>query len=427
MSEAIEFQPSLRFKSFNGSWKSHQLKDTAHSFSYGLNASAGKYDGTHKYIRITDINEDTREFDTDTLTTPETNLTQAIDYKLQYGDLLFARTGASVGKSYYYKESDGLVYYAGFLIKANIKQDYDVRFMFQSTLTREYQKFVSIMSQRSGQPGINAGEYGQFEVKIPNLEEQTKIGDFFENIDYQLKLHQAKLTKLQQLKKAMLGKMFPEQGATVPEIRFSGFSKDWDKSLLKECFSYLSNNSLSRAELNDLSGTAMNVHYGDILIRFKEVLDVATTKIPFVTNLKLTNKMMPSRLKDGDIIIADAAEDTSVGKCTEINNLGEKVLFSGLHTIAMRPTISFAPKFLGYLLNSNLYHDQLLPLMQGTKVLSISKSSIKDTLIYYPRDLDEQTKIGEYFYNLDRLIVLQQQQIKKLENIKQSFLEKMFV
>ncbi|WFQ79334.1 restriction endonuclease subunit S [Xenorhabdus sp. SF857] len=225
----------------------------------------------------------------------------------------------------------------------------------------------------------------------------------------------------------MLGKMFPKAEVKVPEIRFAGFSGDWEAKVFKDSFNYIANNSLSRAQLNDKSGLAMNIHYGDVLIKFDEVLDVFETNIPYISNEALVSNLMPSCLQNGDIVIADAAEDTSVGKCTEIYNLGEQLLFAGLHTIAIRPLTPFAPKYLGYFLNSNLYHDQLIPIMQGTKVLSISKSSIKETLIYYPNDLAEQTKIGNYFYNLDRLIALQQQHIDKLKNIKLACLEKMFI
>ncbi|MEC7308054.1 restriction endonuclease subunit S [Vibrio crassostreae] len=415
MSEVIEFQPSLRFKSFNGSWKLHQLKDTAHSFSYGLNASAGKYDGIHKYIRITDINEDTREFDTDTLTTPETNLTQAIDYKLQYGDLLFARTGASVGKSYYYKESDGLVYYAGFLIKANIKQDYDVRFIFQSTLTREYQKFVSIMSQRSGQPGINAGEYGLFEVNIPNLEEQIKIGDFFESIDHQLKFHQAKLTKLQQLKKAMLGKMFPKQGATVPEVRFSGFNGDWACKKFGDCALIQRGGSPRPIEsytTNDPAG-----------INWVKIGDVSKSS-RYITKTK--EKIMPEgeklsrRVYKGDLILSNSM---SFGRPYIMAIEG--CIHDGWLLIRDEKEL-FNLEYLLQLLSSNFMLEQYRSLASGGVVINLNSDLVQSTSIWLPSKA-EQTKIGEYFQSLDHLIALQQQQIKKLENVKQSFLEKMFV
>ncbi len=171
-------------------WEQRKLGDIASSFEYGLNAAAKEYDGENKYIRITDIDDNTHEFLTDNLTSPDIALTGADNYKLTEGDILFARTGASVGKSYIYRNSDGLVYYAGFLIRARIKEEYDAEFVFQNTLTDRYNKYIFVTSQRSGQPGVNAQEYAEFEVKVPKKEEQTKIGAYFRNLDRLITLHQ---------------------------------------------------------------------------------------------------------------------------------------------------------------------------------------------------------------------------------------------
>lgn len=173
-------------------WEQRKLGDIASSFEYGLNAAAKEYDGENKYIRITDIDDNTHEFLTDNLTSPDIDLTGADNYKLTEGDILFARTGASVGKSYIYRNSDGLVYYAGFLIRARIKEEYDAEFVFQNTLTDRYNKYIAVTSQRSGQPGVNAQEYAEFEIEVSKKEEQTKIGTYFRNIDHLITLHQRK-------------------------------------------------------------------------------------------------------------------------------------------------------------------------------------------------------------------------------------------
>ena len=180
----------------------------ASSFEYGLNAAAKAYDGENKYIRITDIDDNTHKFLTDSLTSPDIDLTGADNYKLTEGDILFARTGASVGKSYIYRNSDGLVYYAGFLIRARINEEYDKEFVFQNTLTDRYNKYIAVTSQRSGQPGVNAQEYAEFEINVPKKEEQTKIGTYFRNLDHLITLHQREVEKLQNIKKSMLETMF---------------------------------------------------------------------------------------------------------------------------------------------------------------------------------------------------------------------------
>lgn len=195
-------------KTCRNAWEQRKLGELASSFEYGLNAAAKEYDGENKYIRITDIDDNTHEFLTDNLTSPDIELTGADNYKLTEGDILFARTGASVGKSYIYKNSDGLVYYAGFLIRARIKEEYDTEFVFQNTLTDRYNKYIAVTSQRSGQPGVNAQEYAEFEIKVPKKEEQTKIGTYFRNIDNLITLHQRKCNQLQIIRKYMLKNMF---------------------------------------------------------------------------------------------------------------------------------------------------------------------------------------------------------------------------
>ena len=126
----------------------------------------------------------------DDLTSPDIDFSTADDYLLQEGDVLFARTGASVGKTYIYRRSDGDLYFAGFLIRAKIKSDYDADFVFQNTLTDSYDSYIRITSQRSGQPGVNAQEYANFALSVPSLAEQKKIGAYFSRLDTLITLHQ---------------------------------------------------------------------------------------------------------------------------------------------------------------------------------------------------------------------------------------------
>ena len=206
-----EKNPEIRFEGFTDDWEQRKFGDIASSFEYGLNVAAKEYDGENKYIRITDIDDNTHEFLTDSLTSPDIDLTGADNYKLIEGDILFARTGASVGKSYIYRNSDGLVYYAGFLIRARIKEECDAEFVFQNTLTDRYNKYIAVTSQRSGQPGVNAQEYAEFEIKVPKKEEQTKIGTYFRNLDHLITLHQRKCCELKKLKQYMANHMFVNQ------------------------------------------------------------------------------------------------------------------------------------------------------------------------------------------------------------------------
>ena len=267
----------------------------------------------------------------------------------------------------------------------------------------------------------------QIKSSVPQIEEQTKIGSFFKQLDDTIALHQRKLTLLKQLKQTYLKQIFPQNKENMPALRFAGFSEPWKQSKFDEVFSHVQNNSLSRADLNYKSGYAMNIHYGDILIRFGEYLDVSKYQLPMIANKQLVEKYKSSILKDGDIVIADAAEDETVGKCSELGGIEDANILAGLHTIPSRPNWTFASGYLGYYMNSSAFHDQLLPLIQGTKISSISKSALKKTDIKYPHGKDEQTKIGNLFKQLDDSIALHQSKLEKLMDLKQVLLVKMFV
>jgi len=200
--------PEIRFKGFTDAWEQRKLSEMCGTFEYGLNAAAKEFDGKNKYIRITDIDDTSREFLLSDLSSPDICLDGMSKYLLSSGDIVFARTGASVGKTYIYRENDGIVYFAGFLIRAKVNQDNDAEFVFQSTLSPSYEKYIRITSQRSGQPGVNAQEYGEYDLFAPSKEEQQRIGHFLRGIDSLITLHQRELEKLQNIKKSMLEKMF---------------------------------------------------------------------------------------------------------------------------------------------------------------------------------------------------------------------------
>ena len=212
----------------------------------------------------------------------------------------------------------------------------------------------------------------------------------------------------------------------APAIRFKGFSDAWEQRKFDEVFDCtVPNNTLSRAELSYDEGTVLNVHYGDVLIKYGSVLDVQKDDIPRIPH-RCREDFNGALLQDGDVIIADTAEDETTGKACEIGNLQGSAIVSGLHTMVCRPRNRMALGYLGYYLNSNAYHYQLLPLMQGIKVLSLSRSNIQKTSVSYPIAVKEQQLIAYYFRQLDNLITLHQRKFEKLTNVKKSMLEKMF-
>ncbi len=223
-------------------------------------------------------------------------------------------------------------------------------------------------------------------------------------------------------------KMFAKSGERVPKVRFTGFDGAWKEKKISDDFDILKNNSLPRAELNYTNGEVKNIHYGDVLIKFGSCIDAKTDYIPFITDSIIAQKASVNKLENGDIIIADTAEDTTAGKCSELTNKADDEVFvSGLHTIPLHPKKAFAIGFMGNFMNTSSFHDQLIPFMQGTKVLGISKTAISDIPVRYPSSLEEQSRISEFFATLNSLITLRTQQLAKLKSLKTSCLQKMFV
>ena len=185
----------------------------------------------------------------------------------------------------------------------------------------------------------------------------------------------------------------------------------WEQRVFLDVLVFsVSNNTLSRAELNYELGDIKNIHYGDILVKFNVIVNVNDDNVPYITNGSY-EVFKGQLLKNGDIVIADTAEDETTGKAVEITGIADNYVVSGLHTMVARPTLLFAPNYLGYYLNSTAYRNQLLPLMQGIKVLSLSKSNVAKTSVVYPKNIMEQKKIGTFFSRLDALITLHQREL----------------
>ena len=241
-----------------------------------------------------------------------------------------------------------------------------------------------------GNPKLMNNVMADIEIMIPtHAEEREKLSVFFRNLDNLITLHQRK--------------------CQIDGCRFqSPLAITWEQRKFDEVFDCtVPNNTLSRAELSYDEGTVLNVHYGDVLIKYGSVLDVQKDDIPRIP-YRCREDFNGALLQDGDVIIADTAEDETTGKACEIGNLQGRAIVSGLHTMVCRPRHRMALGYLGHYLNSNAYHHQLLPLMQGIKVLSLSRSNIQKTSVSYPTVEKEQQLIANYFSQLDNLITLHQ-------------------
>ena len=195
----------MRFPEFSGEWEKCKLGDIATGFDYGMNAAAKPFDGENKYIRITDIDEASSTYIDKDIVSPDGTLTE--NYLVNDRDILLARTGASTGKSYLYRKSDGKLYYAGFLIRANVTK-HNPYFVFSQLHTHRYWSWVSIMSARSGQPGINSQEYSSFPVYVTSLREEEKISALLSIIDERIATQNKIIEKLETLIKGIVDSIF---------------------------------------------------------------------------------------------------------------------------------------------------------------------------------------------------------------------------
>ena len=422
LSEIKQRKPAIRFSGFTDAWEQREVNEllverneqAPQNNQYPLMAfiaNIGVAPKGERYDRSALVNDTENKF-----------------YKrTEYGDFIYSSNNletGSIGLNQYGKASISPVY-SIFSPTGLADSDFIGRRMVRKDFIHEMVKWRQGVIY--GQWRIHESDFLKIPLMVPILREQRKIGAFLDHLDRLLTLHQRKYDKLSKIKKSMLEKLFPKNGSNVPEIRFSGFTDAWEQREFEKSFSLLQNNTLSRAELSESSGVAANIHYGDVLIKFGEYLDMLQESFPWIKKQADADKFRTSFLQDGDIVFADTAEDETAGKCCEIRNCGSTVIISGLHTIPCRPVSKFAPGYLGYYLNSAAFHEQLVPLMQGTKVVSISKAALESTLIQYPSDDKEQQKIGALFRGIDRLITLHQRELEKLKKIKQSCLEKMFV
>ncbi|HHW38064.1 MAG TPA: restriction endonuclease subunit S [Bacillales bacterium] len=270
-----------------------------------------------------------------------------------------------------------------------------------------------------GQTNLSKKDVEDFEEFYPAVEEQQKIGSFFKQLDHLITLHQRKLNHLQDEKKSLLQKMFPKNGADVPEIRFPGFTHAWEQRKLGKVVDVVKSYSLSRDVETDEDSGFRYVHYGDI---HKKVADL----IESAEQLPMIKAGDYDLLQKGDVIVADASEDyIGIAEPSVLLDTPSDKVVAGLHTIAMRPKET-TPLFLYYLLHTDDFKKFGGRVGTGMKVFGITTKN----LFKYPAVLpikEEQEKIGKFFYELDHLITLHQRKLEHLQKQKKSLLQQMFV
>ena len=380
----------MRFPGFEDAWEVKKLGEVATNFMYGMNTAATVYDGENQYIRITDIDERTRLFTPNPLSSPDGELEDK--YLLEKGDILFARTGASVGKSYLYSEKDGKIFFAGFLIRLNVKTE-NPYFIFSQTLTEKYQKWVLTMSMRSGQPGINAEEYKLLPIALPSFEEQSKIAFFLSKIDERIQTQSKIINDLKTLKTTLSKKIFSQ------ELRFKDDKGneflEWENILLRDTLDYEqpTNYLVSSTEYDDsfeipvvTAGKTFILGYTD---EKKGVFEKEKLPVIIFDDFTTASQFVdfPFKAKSSAMKILKAKNDTNIRFIFEaLQMINYEVGGHGRHWISVF---------------SNL---------------SISVPS-----------LPEQTKIANFLSSIDSKIDIENQLLQKLEEQKKFLLQNMFV
>ena len=299
-------------------------------------------------------------------------------------------------------------------------------------------------------PAINPNKLGSLAIPVPPLAEQEAIAGALSDVDELLAAMTTLIEKKRAIKQGAMQELLEvrptaltqraqsaqrdakgfepcrngenvEEKRFAPRRRLAGFTGEWVEKRFDDCFDLIGNNTYAREfTCADETGVA-NIHYGDVLVKYGSVLDFSTTP---VDSLVFSVLAKSENLKNGDLVIADTAEDETVGKAVEIRNLGSRRAVAGLHTVACRPKIEFAPGWLGYYINSSDYHNQLLPLITGIKVSSISKAGFRQTVLRFPT-LAEQKAIAGVLADMDAEIAALEAKRAKCEQIKQGMMQEL--
>lgn len=390
--------PKLRFKADDGSdfpnWEEKTLGELCEPLSYGMNAAATKFDGENRYIRITDIDDETHAFLSNDVVSPSGELDDK--YLVKKGDILLARTGASTGKSYLYHPKDGKLFYAGFLIKAHVLPSSDDYFIYSQTLTDRYGKWVKTTSMRSGQPGINANEYASYSFSVPSLPEQRKIADLLSAVDDVIAAQKTEVAAWEKRKKGVMQKLFSQ------EVRFKADDgsdfPDWEEKTLGDICMY----ERQRSEGANFIGTeSMLKDFGGVAFDNSKDDGSGTLYHPGDT---LMSNIRPYLKKAW---LADRK-----GTCST-------------DVLVFHPT-SVEPGYLYWLIASDAFVRYVMSAAKGSKMPRGDKKHIMEMPLLLPNK-DEQGKIDDCLSSLNDVIIKAKNELAKWQELKKGLLQQMFV
>ena len=393
----------MRFPEFTGEWKMATFGDIAKGFDYGMNAAAKSFDGNNKYIRITDIDEVSSQYLYDDVVSPDGELEDR--YLVKENDILLARTGASTGKSYLYRNSDGKLYFAGFLIRANIYK-HNSYFVFSQLHTLRYKKWISVMSARSGQPGINSQEYASFPVYTTSLQEEDKIATFLKLLDERIITQNKIIEKYESLIQAMCDTLVEQETQQVT-LSFSDFGQ-----------SYLGLSGKSAEDFGEGYPfiTYMNVYQNQII----DLTDVGLVKI--------NETEQQSVVRYGDILLtlsSETPEEVGMGAVY----LGETYplyLNSFCFGIHITDESKIYPPFLAYYVSSQSFRKAVYPLAQGSTRFNLQKSDFMKKKFSFPV-IEKQRKIYSTLKTYSDKLIVEKQIMRLLCNQKCYLLRQLFI
>lgn len=415
--------PKIRFTGFTEDWKK-EFVGTYYEFKNGLNKSKEYFGHGTPIVNFTDVFNN-RGLNLGNLRgRVDVNTDELKNYSVQKGDLFFTRTSETIDEigqpSVMLDDSEKTVF-SGFVLRARaLDVDPLVNdFKKYAFFTDSFRSEMIVKSSMTTRALTSGTAIKKMLFSFPeNKAEQQKIGNFIENIDNLITEHQQKHSKLKTLKNVLLSKMFPQQGQIVPEIRFKDFEGEWFTKKLEEIGKATSGTSIE-SEFNkggkykviSIGSYSENSKYTDQGLR-----------------VNLSNKIQERILNKGDLtmVLNDKTSSGNIlGRVLLIDE--DKKFVYNQRTQRIEPDIeNYDPYFLYHLFNAPNIRNKILKISQGNTQIYVNWSSVKELIYLIPKK-DEQKAIAQYFQNIDNLIANHQVQIKKLNNIKQAFLAKMFI
>ena len=379
--------PQLRFPGFTDAWEQRKLGDVV-EITMGQSPHSENYTDNPEDHILVQGNADMK----DGHVIPRVWTTQ-VTKQAEKGDLIMSVRApvGDIGKTYY----DVVLGRGVAAIKGN-------EFIFQSLGRMKEIGYWNRLSTGSTFESINSNDIKEAIIQVPSNSEQSKIGDFFEQLDNLITLHQRKLEHLKLQKKGLLQKMFPKKGEVVPEIRFPGFTDAWEQRKLGEVATFINGRAYKQNELLD-SGKYKVLRVGNFY----------TNDSWYYSNMELGDKYY---IDKGDLVYTWSA---TFGP--HIWN-GEKVIYH-YHIWKVELSKLLDRDFTLQLLEAD--KARLLSNTNGSTMIHVTKGDMESKSVTIP-NIDEQNQIGTFFQHLDHLITLHQRKLEKLQELKKGYLQKMF-